>query len=393
MEVTEEYEKTALGGIPVEWRMKHLNQLVEFTNGKAHENSIKDDGKYIVVNSKFISTEGEVRKYSDSCFCPTEVGNILLVMSDVPNGRAIAKCFFVDKNNCYTVNQRICSLKAKSDDPKFLFYAINRNRYYLSFDDGVKQTNLRKDDVLGCPVPLPPTKAEQATIAEALSDADALISRLEQLIAKKRNIKQGAMQELLTGKKRLPGFSGEWEVKKLGEIADVNMGQSPDSRYYNTNANGIPLIQGNADIENRKSLKRVWTTQITKSCNNGDLIMTVRAPVGSIGTATEYSCIGRGVCSLIPKGIDEIFLFHLLVFGEGDWKIIEQGSTFTAANSDQIRDFQIALPADRSEQTAIAQILSDMDGEIEQLGQKLDKYRMIKQGMMQELLTGKTRLI
>ena len=171
------------------------------------------------------------------------------------------------------------------------------------------------------------------------------------------------------------------------------MGQSPDSRYYNNNVQGIPLIQGNADIENRKSINRIWTTQITKSCQAEDLLITVRAPVGSVAVATKYSCIGRGIAALIPRNTDKHFLFHLLIHYENNWKIVEQGSTFTSANSSQIFDFQLLLPNSYEEQTAIAQVLSDMDSEIEALEKKRDKYKSIKQGMMQELLTGKTRLI
>ncbi|RZB32685.1 MAG: type I restriction enzyme, S subunit [Candidatus Argoarchaeum ethanivorans] len=197
------YKKTEVGVIPVDWEVKPLSHLVYFTNGKAHESSIKDDGKYVVVNSKFISSEGKVIKHTDNCFCSTDSGNILMVMSDVPNGKAIAKCFFVDTDNYYTVNQRICSLKAKVDDPKLLFFLIDRNKYYLSFDDGVNQTNLRKDDVLVCPIPHPPTIAEQTAIATALSDMDAEIAALDSKLAKARQIKEGMMQELLTGRIRL----------------------------------------------------------------------------------------------------------------------------------------------------------------------------------------------
>jgi type I restriction enzyme S subunit len=132
-----------------------------------------------------------------------------MVMSDVPNGKAIAKCFYVDRDNCYTVNQRICALRPTQVDEKLLFYKLNRNPFYLAFDDGVKQTNLRKDDVLSCPLSIPKSAEEQRAIAAALSDVDALISALGQLIAKKRDLKQAAMQQLLTGKLRLLEFDGE----------------------------------------------------------------------------------------------------------------------------------------------------------------------------------------
>lgn len=239
----------------------------------------------------------------------------------------------------------------------------------------------------------PKAVKEQRAIAEALSDVDALIESLDQLIAKKRDIKQAAMQELLTGQRRLPGFSGEWEVKRLGEIASIVMGQSPESRHYNRSGDGVPLIQGNADIENRRSIRRVWTTLVTKECRQGDILLTVRAPVGEVGVASEHSCLGRGVCAIRAVSVDAGFLFQALVHAEQSWKMLEQGSTFTSANSTQIVSFALALAPTLQEQCAIAEVLSDIDAELAALEQRRDKTRALKQGMMQELLTGRTRLI
>jgi type I restriction enzyme S subunit len=126
-----------------------------------------------------------------------------MVMSDVPNGKAIAKCFHVMKNCVYTVNQRVCILRTKNTNSKFLYYLINRNPYYLTFDDGIKQTNLRKDDVLGCSLLIPAKLEEQKKIASMLSICDNEIQILQtQLYALKKQ-KKGLMQVLLTGKKRV----------------------------------------------------------------------------------------------------------------------------------------------------------------------------------------------
>ena len=127
MELRPGYKQTEIGVIPEDWEVQTLGDVASLINGKAHENDICDDGKYIVVNSKFISSDGKIQKYSNNCFCPAFPDDILMVMSDVPNGRAIAKCFFVDKRNLYTVNQRICILKARGVDPKFLLYKVDRN--------------------------------------------------------------------------------------------------------------------------------------------------------------------------------------------------------------------------------------------------------------------------
>jgi type I restriction enzyme S subunit len=180
-----------------------LGEVVDYKNGAAHENCVVDDGDYVIVNSKFVSTEGRVAKFSNENRCPVNKDEILMVLSDVPNGKAIAKCYYVEVNNKYTLNQRICSFKTDKMDTKYLFLILNRNPYYLQFDDGVKQTNLRNEDVLKCPLNLPPTKEEQKTIAQILTDMENEIEQLEYKKAKYQNIKQGMMQELLTGKKRL----------------------------------------------------------------------------------------------------------------------------------------------------------------------------------------------
>ena len=239
-------------------------------------------------------------------------------------------------------------------------------------------------------LPLPPLP-EQRAIAAVLSDVDELIGSLESLIAKKRAIKQAVMQELLTGRTRLPGFKGQWEVKRLEEVAVVTMGQSPPSASYNVAGNGLPLIQGNADIVRRTTIDRIWTTLPSKRCEADDIVLTVRAPVGSVARASKRSCLGRGVCGLKPLGHGQ-FLYYGLLLRESHWEDVEQGSTFSAANSAQVAGFPIAVPVDLPEQRAIATILSDMDAEIAALERRLDKTRAIKKGMMQQLLTGSIRL-
>jgi type I restriction enzyme S subunit len=234
------YKQTEVGVIPEDWEVKLLPEVTHFRGGKAHEQHISDAGPYVCVNSKFISSEGKVRKYATANFCSAKKGDVLMVMSDLPNGKALAKAFLADRDNLYAVNQRVCALTAyRNHSSGYLFYALNRNPYFLKFDDGVSQTHLLNNVFRKCPLPLPPTLAEQEAIAGALSDADALIDSLEQLIAKKRLLKQGAMQDLLTGKKRLPGFEGEWEVKTLREIGKFKNGLNKDSESF---GHGSPFV-------------------------------------------------------------------------------------------------------------------------------------------------------
>lgn len=178
------------------WQETTLDAIAVYANGKAHEKEISKTGKYKVVNSKFISTEGEVVKFSDSVNLETKIGDILMVLSDIPNGKALAKCFYVDKDDTYTVNQRICKITTTGINNVFLFYQLNRNKYFLRFDDGAKQTNLRKDDVLNCPILKPTNPKEQDKIAKTLVSANDLIIEQRQKIDSLQSHKKGLLQQL-----------------------------------------------------------------------------------------------------------------------------------------------------------------------------------------------------
>jgi len=399
------YQQTDAGVIPDDWEVKELGTIAHFENGKAHENYISDDGDYIVINSKFISSEGGVFKYSNRNFSPISVGDIAFVMSDIPNGKALAKCYLVKRDNKFALNQRICSLRAAEVDNVFLFYTLNRNRYFLQFDNGVSQTNLRRGDVLKCPLTIPSTKTEQATIATALSDANALIVSLEKLIAKKKAIKQGTMQQLFAPKEH-------WEEKTIFQIADNKKELFDDGDWIEAEHitdKGIRLIQtGNIGIgtfvekETRKYIfKESFYKLGCKELKVGDLLICRLAePAGRscvlpfIGEEKVITSVDVTIFRPREELANRVFLSNM--FSTSVWfKAISElcgGTTHKRISRSALGRIKIFLPR-IEEQTAIATILSDMDAEIEELEQKLDKYKMIKQGMMQELLTGRTRLI
>ena len=194
--------KKRLPGFEGKWNLNSINDLFNFKNGKAHENDIDENGKYILVNSKFISTDGEISKKTNSNLAPLEVNDLVFVMSDVPNGKALAKFCLIKEDNLYTLNQRIGLLKIKKGNPIFMYYLLNRNSYFLMFDNGVGQTNLRKDDILDCPLNIP-SLSEQTAIAEILATADRELQLQKEKLAQLQIQKKGLMQVLLTGKKRL----------------------------------------------------------------------------------------------------------------------------------------------------------------------------------------------
>ena len=157
-----------------------LDDIVDFRNGKGHEKNIIDNGKYIVVNSKFVSTNGEVKKYSDQQICPLYKNDILMVMSDLPNGRALAKCYLVEENDKYTLNQRIGAFTVNRThliSTKYLYYVLNRNRQLLRYDNGADQTNLRKNDILNISIAIP-TIEEQQKITDILDRFDSICNDL-----------------------------------------------------------------------------------------------------------------------------------------------------------------------------------------------------------------------
>jgi len=248
-------------------------------------------------------------------------------------------------------------------------------------------------DLLQLPL-LIPKKTEQRAIATALSDVDALVAKLDALIAKKRDLKQAAMQQLLTGQTRLPGFSGEWKVKRLRDAADVVMGQSPAGTSYNRIGIGSPLINGPTEFTDKHPIKIQWTSEPTKFCQKGDLLLCVRgSSTGRINSADDEYCIGRGVAAIRAKpDADTSFITYQVHSAIPSILAATTGSTFPNIDGKSIRTIAIPLPSP-DEQIAIASILYDMDAEIAALEARRDKTRLLKHGMMQELLTGRIRLV
>jgi type I restriction enzyme S subunit len=227
-------------------------------------------------------------------------------------------------------------------------------------------------------IPLPPLPEQQA-IATALSDVDALITSLDKLIAKKRDIKQAAMQQLLTGQMRLPGFSGEWEVKKLGEILKVCHGKSQHNVV--TSDGEYPILATSGEIGRANSYLYDEPSVLIGRKGTIDSPQYMDTPFWTIDTLFYTEISDRNH----PK-----FIFYL--FNMIDWLRYNEASGVPSLSASTIENIEVQCPP-VSEQTAIATVLSDIDAEISALEQKREKTRALKHGMMQELLTGKTRLL
>ncbi len=392
--------------IPEGWSISHLGDLGTFSKGKGilkeqviseglpciRYGEIYTTHDYIIKNfksfiSKDVATESKEIKNGDILFAGSGE-----TVEEI--GKAVA---YVGTDKAYAGGDVIILSTKKEVNPECLSYAFETDfvkRQKRVLGQGNSVVHIYSSDLSKVKITLPPLP-EQKAIAQVLSTADVAIHTTEKLIAQKELRKKWLMQQLLSEKRIVKNEkwcnSGVKEVF-LKDVAKVTMGQSPNSEDYNTDKDGLPLIQGNADLNERKQVVRYWTSQSNKECDSGDIIMTVRAPVGAIGLATQKSSIGRGVCSIKPKNIDYWYLYHLLVYKEEQWKKLEQGSTFTAVGSKDIFHFPLFIVHSLEEQTAIAKVLQAADKEISLIKAKAEKLREQKKGLMQVLLTGRKRL-
>ena len=184
-------------------------------------------------------------------------------------------------------------------------------------------------------------------------------------------------------KLRFKEFNDEWKENKLHDIAKITMGQSPNSENYTYDSSDTLLIQGNADLYNGKVIPRLFTKQITKTCDKEDIIMTVRAPVGDIAISDYYACIGRGVCSIKSSK----FIYHYLDYlkEKGYWKKISKGSTIDSITSDNIKSLVIKTPS-RKEQEKIIRTIDLINKKIELQTKKIEDLKLFKKGLISKLL-------
>jgi type I restriction enzyme S subunit len=408
--------ETEVGLVPSDWRVASLGSLMEFQNGFNADRRAYGSGTAfvnvleVITNSHLTSANvpGRVR-VTPMQFRAFEVryGDVLFNRtSETQDEVALASVYLSNEPvvfGGFVIRARPDHSQLCSPYAGFGLRAPAVRSQLVARGQGAVRANVGQADLRKILIALPPF-AEQEAIASALSGADALIAALEALMAKKRDVKRGAMQELLTGQRRLPGFSGNWEVRRLDQLADIRSGGTPSTSRPDYWDGVVPWCTP-TDITalNEGKYLRVTQDRISEAGlknSSAELIpalsvlMTSRATIGECAINTVPMATNQGFKNFVPfAGTDVEFLFYILGTKKQDFIALCGGSTFLEIGKRQLRLFAVRVPANLDEQQAIAAVLSDLDAELAALEAKLAKAREVKQGMMQVLLTGEVRLV
>ncbi|NMV41932.1 restriction endonuclease subunit S [Ralstonia insidiosa] len=408
MELKPGYKRTEVGVIPEQWTVKCIGDIASVSSGgtPSRQNARYWDGDipwvttsqvdFCVIDEaeQFISESG-LKNSAAKLFAP---GTLLMALYGQGKTRGKTAILGISA----ATNQACASIELNRQVEKSYVFHFLASKYEdirgLSNSGG--QENLSGNIVRNILIALP-QQSEQQAIATALSDVDALISSLDQLIAKKRDIKQATMQQLLTGKQRLQGFSRAWERKLFRDIATIQRGASPrpiDSPIWfddNSNVGWVRIsdvTRSGMYLEKTSQQLSPEGVKHSRPVASGNLIMSICATVGRPIITRIDVCIHDGFVVFDQLQADRSFIYYVLKSIEPTWSKHGQTGSQMNLNTGLINSTSIELPP-LDEQAAIASVLSDMDTEIAALEQKRDKTRALKQGMMQELLTGRIRLV
>lgn len=376
--IPEGYKVTDLGIIPSNWEVAEVKEAYGIYNnlrlpisGKIRETM---QGKYPYYGPTGIQDYINEYRIDGEYSLIGEDGDHFLKWRNMPMTLLVTGKFNVN-NHAHVIK----GLKNQTEWFYWYFYHRDITAHLSRQGAGRYKLNKRTLETLKMTIPSLP---EQKAISETLMDSDKLILSCEKLIDKKKKIKLGAMQQLLTGKKRLPGFSEQWEIKKLGDIVSINKGQLITEKDAQDGT--IPVIAGGKKPAYYHSFPNRQGKTITISASG--------ANAGYVGFYTEP--IFASDCSTIGEnnGYSIEFIYYQLSMLQENIYYAQTGGAQPHIHPKDLKPLLINY-TNLKEQKAIAQVLSDMDTEIEALEEKLEKYKTIKQGMMQELLTGRIRLI
>lgn len=390
--------KIRFKGFTDDWEQRKFEQFALYRNGKAHENDISDNGKYVVVNSKFCSTNGSIRKYSDKQNEPLLKNEIAFVLSDVPNGRALARTFLVDKSNKYTLNQRIAGITPlENTDPYYLFVLMNRNKYFLQFDDGAKQTNLSVSDIYKFSEMFP-NKTEQENIGSVFNNLDNLITLHQRQCDKLVELKKSLLEKMFPKNNsvipeiRFKGFTDDWEQRKFTEFVEFFKGQTYSPNDVRENGT---LVLRSSNVQNGEVTRddNVYISNKVVNVSNvkiGDVIVVVRngsrALIGKHAKIKEKmpnTVIGAFMTGIRSKNSEFInSLLNTSIFEQEIEK--NMGATINQITGYMFANMNFKIPND-DEQKTIGRLFDNLDNLITLHQRKHDKLNKIKQSLLNDM--------
>ena len=381
-EVPEGYKRTKIGIVPNEWNEYNLGDFLEEYKEKTMISNqypvLTSSRKGLMLQKEYYSRR-QVTTDDNIGYNVIPFG-FITYRSRSDDGRFCFNENTIIEKGIISYFYPVFSVSANAVKT-FVLYLMNETIYrrMIPYAEGTAQQVLSLKQLCSLKYFFP-TVSEQEKIAEILAGQDRVIVLKEKLLAEKQKQKKYLMQQLFMHDIK------EWI--RLSEIANVIMGQSPDSKYYNDKMIGLPLLQGNADLKDGYPLPRIYTTSVTKKCEKNDILLSVRAPVGCVFRSNIVACIGRGISAIRSREHQE-YLYHFLIFYEEKWKSVAQGSTFEAISGNDIRNLLIPIVADKEK---VCKVLSTADKEIELLKKDIEQEKLKKKSLMQLLLTGIVRV-
>lgn len=366
-----------------EWFSKKLDLVSKVTMGQSPDskNYTDNPNDYILVQGNADMQNGRVvpRVWTTQITKLAEKGDLILSVR-APVGD-IGK---TDYN--VVLGRGVAAIKGN----EFIFQLLSRMKqfnYWSKLSTGSTFESINSSDIKSAEIYLP-SQDEQSAIGSLFSTLDELLVSYKDNLANYQSLKATMLSKMFpkAGKTvpeiRLDGFEGEWETRILSEVTNITMGQSPKSENYTDNSNDYILVQGNADIKYKQVVPRLWTTEVTKMAEIGDIILTVRAPVGDIGKTDYNVVIGRGVAAI--KGNDFIFYTLEKMKMTGFWNRFSTGSTFESISSNNIREAIIQTPT-LKEQQAIGSYFSNLDNLINSHQEKISQLETLKKKLLQDM--------
>ncbi|EHD1675134.1 restriction endonuclease subunit S [Listeria monocytogenes] len=387
-------------GFSEAWEQRKLGDIANYRNGKAHEQVEDEDGKYTIINSKFISTNGKVQRYTNEQVEPIFDGEIAMVLSDLPNGKALAKLFLVKEDGKYTLNQRIAGITPNENiDPIFLNFRMNRNNYFLKFDSGVTQTNLSKSQVENF-IALYPTFDEQYKIGLFFTQLDDTIALHQRKLDALKLMKKGLLQQMFPNNEekvprlRFADFNEKWERCKISSFArNTYGGGTPKTNVPEYWQGRIPWIQsGDLLIDSLFNIipkKHVTGSAVkssaTKCIPANSIAIVTRVGVGKLAFIPFEYTTSQDFLSLSNLRVDSNFgTYSIYIMLQRELNNI-QGSTIKGITKSDLLEKNINKPLNRIEQERIGVSLKLLDNIITLHQSKLEKLSSLKKVYLQRM--------